>query len=116
MKFLVLVFGMAVVCFGAGPSKELVGRKGGGKIVLPVNQTVTPVGIQVELPGLRPQGLALSPDGKLLVTSGKTSELVVIDPGSGAILQRVSLPNEGQNEPQPTVPSSNILRSEEHTS
>ena len=40
----------------------------------PVNQVLTPIGRQVDLPGMRPQGVALSPDGKLLVVSGKTSE------------------------------------------
>src|SRR5688572_24125622 len=109
MRFLVFLFAFMGICHGAGPSRELVGRKP-GRIVLPVNQTVTPVGIQVELPGLRPQGLALSPDGRFLVTSGKSSELVVVDARTGAVLQRVTLPNEGQNEPQPQVPSSNILQ------
>src|SRR5438876_10597584 len=52
-------------------------------ISVPVNQVLTPAGVQVELPGLRPQVIALSPDGKLLVTSGKTPELIVIDPSTG---------------------------------
>src|SRR5207248_10167368 len=43
--------------------------------------------------GTRPQVIALSPDGALLVTSGKTPELVVIDPRTGKILQRVQLPS-----------------------
>ena len=30
----------------------------------PVNQHLTPAGTLVELPGVRPQALALSPDGK----------------------------------------------------
>jgi hypothetical protein len=81
---------------GPGPSRpadtEAVGRRGGNRTVLPVNQVVTPLGVQVELPGLRPQALALSPDGRLLITSGKTSELVVVDPATGAIRQRVPLP------------------------
>lgn len=105
MKSLLLLFAI----IGATASRELVGRKE-GKIILPINQTVTSVDIPVDLPGLRPQGLALSPDGKILVTSGKTSELMIVDPSTGAILQRVTLPNEGQNEPQPQVPSSNILQ------
>ena len=67
-------------------------------------------GLQVELPGLRPQGLALSPDGKLLVTSGKTSELIVVNPVTGEVRQRVALPNDKLNEPQPAVPSANILK------
>src|SRR3954470_11768137 len=109
MKSLVFLFAVAAICCGATPNREQVGRKP-GKIILPVNQTVTPLGLQVELPSLRPQALALSPDGRILVTSGKSSELVVIDPSTGAILQRVALPNEGQNEPKPEAPSANILQ------
>ena len=51
---------------------ETVGRHGANRTVLPVNQVVTPLGVQVELPGLRPQALALSPDGGILITAGKT--------------------------------------------
>jgi YVTN family beta-propeller protein len=40
---------------------------------------------------MRPQALALSPDGKILVTSGKTTNLVVIDPASGKTIQTLSL-------------------------
>jgi len=69
-----------------------VGRSDGDTTVLPVNQIVTPVGVQVELPGLRPQVLALSPDGRMLATSGKTNEIVLLDPASGEILGRVRPP------------------------
>lgn len=69
-----------------------VGRSDGDTTVLPVNQIVTPVGLQVELPGLRPQVLALSPDGRILATSGKTNEIVLLDPASGEILGRVRPP------------------------
>jgi DNA-binding beta-propeller fold protein YncE len=69
-----------------------VGRSDGDTTVLPVNQIVTPVGMQVELPGLRPQVLALSPDGRILATSGKTNEIVLLDPASGEILGRVRPP------------------------
>jgi DNA-binding beta-propeller fold protein YncE len=58
----------------------------------PMNQTVTPAGIFVPLAGMRPQALALSPDGKLLVTSGLTHELVVLDPVTGSIRQHVDMP------------------------
>ena len=92
-----------------GSTSEPVGRAGTNRIVLPVNQVVTPLGIQVELPGLRPQTLALSPDRKLLAVSGKTSELLIIDPATGVIRQRVPLPNDKQNEPEPDVVSPNIL-------
>ena len=90
--------------------RETVGHKAGGRSVTPVNQTLTPLGRQIELPGLRPQVLALSPDGSRLLVSGKTSELLVLSPVTGEILQRVALPSEQVNEPQPTVPSSNILK------
>ena len=89
-------------------SQERVGRGPNG-IVTPVNQRLTPVGRIIELPGLRPQVLVLSPNGRLLVTSGKSSELVVLDPVSGAIRQRVVLPNEKQ-ESLPDIVSPNILK------
>ncbi len=69
-----------------------VGRSDGDTTVLPVNQIVTPVGMQLELPGLRPQVLALSPDGRMLATSGKTNEIVLLDPASGEVLGRVRPP------------------------
>ncbi len=76
----------------SGPDgRETVGRHA-GRVVLPLPQTLTPLGRQVELPGMRPQALALSPDGRLLAVSGKSSELVILDPGTGAVRQRVPLP------------------------
>lgn len=90
-------------------SSEPVGHDSSRRTVTPVNQVLTPEGIHVQLPGVRPQALALSPDGQLLVTSGLSSELLVIDPGTGAIRQRVQLPSSAQNEPVPDVVSTNIL-------
>ena len=86
---------------------ELVGQAGPQRYVTPVHQVLTPLGIQVELPGLRPQALALSPDGRLLATSGKTQELVLIDPTSGAVKQRVALPSSKAQDP--SAVSSHIL-------
>jgi YVTN family beta-propeller protein len=68
-----------------------VGRSADG-LITPVNQRVTPAGIQIDLPGMRPNALALSPDGKLLVTAGLTHELVAVNPATGEIVQRVSFP------------------------
>jgi YVTN family beta-propeller protein len=87
---------------------ESVGEESPQRYVTPVHQVLTPVGIQVELPGMRPQALALSPDGRLLVTSGKTSDLVVIDPQTGEIKQHVALPPAKARSPE-TV-SSQILK------
>jgi DNA-binding beta-propeller fold protein YncE len=76
---------------------------------VPTNQVVTPSGKQIPLPGLRSQALALSPDGRLLAVSGKTSELLILDPAAGAILQRVDLPAEGPVGSPPEAASPNIL-------
>jgi YVTN family beta-propeller protein len=70
---------------------EAVGRTANG-LETPVNQLVTPAGTQIELPHVRPNALALSPDGKLLVTSGLTNKLLVIDPAAGKISQTVTFP------------------------
>jgi len=92
---------------GSKPNTERVGRTG-SNAVLPVNQRITPAGQFIDLPGLRPQAIALSPDGRLLLVSGKTSELLVLDPADGSIRQRVPLPND-KREPGADVVSPNIL-------
>ncbi len=89
---------------------QLVGRLGDQWMMTPVNQLVTPVGTLVELPEMRPQAVALSPDHRILVVSGRTSEIVVLDPATGEIKQRVELPAEDQTEPLPEVVSPNILK------
>ena len=86
--FLVAAIGFPTA--GEAP-RETVGRPAPGRVVLPVPQTLTPLGRLIELPGLRPQALALSPDGQMLAVSGKTNELLILDPASGEIRQRVSL-------------------------
>lgn len=78
----------------AEPTSERVGHTPDGRVVTPVNQVVTPYGQQIDLPGLRPNEVALSPDGTLLVTSGKTAELIVLDAATGAVRQRVAMPSE----------------------
>ena len=92
---------------------ETVGPSGAdapGRTVLPVNQVVTPAGTLVALPGMRPQALALSPDERLLAVSGKTHELVLIDPADGRIRQRVALPARADGRNAPEAPTPNILR------
>lgn len=78
------------------------------RVITPVNQVLTPLGIQVELWGLRPQTLALSPNGRVLATSGKTHELILVNPDSGDILTRVPLPSEKASSPEAV--SSHILQ------
>ena len=83
---------------------ESVGRKPDGRTVTPVNQTLTPHGRSIDLPGLRPQALCLAPDGRHLYVSGKTAELLVLDAGTGEVLQRVALPAEERRTPAQPSP------------
>jgi DNA-binding beta-propeller fold protein YncE len=85
-----------------GDTPATVGRSTNG-LVTPVNQRITPAGIFVELPGIRPNALALSPDGKILVTAGLSHELVALDPATGKILQRVPFPADAAQEEKPVV-------------
>jgi YVTN family beta-propeller protein len=62
----------------------------------PVNQRLAPAGTLVDLPGIRPNALALSPDGALLVTSGLKAELLILDPVTGNVLQHVPMPSDKQ--------------------
>jgi len=61
------------------------------RYVTPNGQWLTPAGLQVELPGMRPQAVALSPDGALLAVACKGNVLALIDPANGTILQTVAL-------------------------
>ena len=88
----------------------LVGWMRDDAIMTPVNQLLTPYGRQIGLDRMRPQAMALSPDGALLVVSGKSNELVVIDPNNGQVVDRVAMPADDQNQPQPNVVSGNILQ------
>ena len=86
-----------VICLSRGQGQDVtapVGRGSAGRTVTPVNQITTPAGQQLDLPGLRPQALALSPDGKLLAVSGKSNVVVLVDPTTVRILQSVPLPSE----------------------
>lgn len=80
-----------------------------GRVILPINQVLTPAGKQVELPSMRPQVIKFSPNGKILVTSGKTAELIVLDPSNGKILQRVKCPSSSASTETNSV-SNQILK------
>lgn len=70
-------------------------------IVTPVNQIVMPAGVLVELRDTRPLALALSPNGKLLVTSGLRHDLLVFDSATGKVLQKVAFPEDKSAEEKP---------------
>jgi hypothetical protein len=87
-----VAFSFQRVCAGDfDATTETVGPGANG-LVTPANQRITPAGIQIELPRVRPNALALSPDGKLLVTAGLTRELIAVNPATGKILQHVPFP------------------------
>jgi len=108
-----VLLGLLAAASGRPPAsdqdRETVGKKSPGRTVLPVNQVVTPVGIQLSLPGLRPQALALSPDRTFFVVAGKTHEIIVADAATGLIRQQVVLPAEKQEEQRPQSVSPMIL-------
>ncbi len=74
--------------------ESAVGKVGENTYLTPTNQVLTPAGRQIDLPGLRPQALALSPDERILVTSGKNNRLIVIDPVTAEVLEQVDMPGE----------------------
>jgi len=92
-----------------GRDSEFVGQSIDESIVTPVNQRLTPAGKWLDLPGMRPQVIAISPNGKIAVTSGKTSKLVVMDPVTTEILQQVDLPSE-ESKTAPDQTAANNLK------
>ncbi len=94
----------------AASTNGTVGQVGPNVFSTPANQMLTPAGRQLELPGTRPQAIALSPNGRLLAVSGKTPELFIVDPATAKILQRVSLPAARTQDATPGVVSSHILK------
>jgi DNA-binding beta-propeller fold protein YncE len=79
------------------------------ELVTPISQTITPAGFKIDMPGMRPQVIALTPDGKYLVTSGKTNALVVINAETRQIAQTVEFPSQDQTT-EPEIASPNILK------
>ena len=64
--------------------------------------------VQVDLPGLRPQALALSPDGRILLTAGKTSRARRRRPGHRRHPPARAAP-EDEGRPRPRRRRANIL-------
>ncbi len=83
-----------------------------GGAMLPTQQLLTPAGTQVELPGMRPQVLAFSPDGSMLATCGITHELVLVDPATGKVLQHLPLFSRKPGAAAP--PSANDLKPDQN--
>src|SRR5262249_50985832 len=107
---LLLLCGLNVWAGQPDPATEQVGRASGERLVTPVNQIVHPAGKQIDLPGLRPQALSLSPDGTLLAISGKTSHLLILNPATGETRQRVFFPGDPTNQTRSAASSRNLLK------
>ncbi|NDG64533.1 MAG: phosphoesterase, partial [Planctomycetes bacterium] len=91
-------------------TNDPVGQVGINRFFTPTNQLLTPAGKLVELPGMRPQAIALFADGTRLITAGKTSEIVVVDPSSGEIIQRITLPAEDETHASANPVSPRLLK------
>ena len=100
---LALVPAVSLLAQDAAPTApERVGpdaKLGQSRVVTPDNSILSPAGRQIDLPKMRPQAAALSPDGQLLAVSGKASVLVIINPADGTIRQSVALPSEDDTQP-----------------
>ncbi len=79
-----------------------------GTYVTPV-AVITPAGHRIDLAGMRPQVLVLSPDRKSLITSGKTNKLIVINPDTNEVTQTIDFPSKEQTT-EPDISSPNILK------
>ena len=71
----------------------VVGEHGGGRVVVPTNQVLTPAGRLVTFRG-RPVDLALLGDGKTVAIKN-LGDLVFLDASIGTILQTLRLPSGG---------------------
>lgn len=94
-------------CIGGGGKTEVKAVNASG-VSVPVNQVLTPAGIQIELTGARPQVIAVSPDCQLLVSTAR-NDLVVLNPQTGQILQRVVLPLDQVKASKTNVVSTEII-------
>src|SRR4051795_6321500 len=70
---------------------DAVGRIATNRYALPTGQLLSPAGKQIELPTMRPQVFAMSPDRKVLIAAGKTNGIAVIDVASGKVIQMATM-------------------------
>ena len=94
---------------GCSLSERSLAPEARPSVSVPVNQRISAAGRQIELTGVRPQVLALSPDCRLLVTGGKNN-LVVMDPKEGKVVQNVSLPSDKLQADDAGIVSEEILK------
>jgi len=68
------------------PTAPTMGEQANGKVLVPTNQTVTPIGLVRRFDGERPKDLALSPDGKLIAVLAR-EEVRLFQPDGNIIAQ-----------------------------
>ncbi len=85
------------------PAVEKVGKIAEGKWLLPTGQTITPAGRQIDLPGIRPQALTLSPNGKYLAVAGSSKDVLIFDAATGQELSRMTMPGDTKVAAPPTA-------------
>jgi len=89
---------------------DAVGFQSDSRFITPVNQIISPAGHQVELPAMRPQALALSPDHQMLAVAGLTHGLILVTVATGKISQQVAMPSDQTEEA--TLMSPGILNAD----
>jgi len=89
------IVALTLIAFGfvAGTIAR-VGRQADGSIIVPTGQRLTPAGTQIEVAD-RPLGMALSPDGALMVvvtgSNFASRRLHVIDVASASVVQTINI-------------------------
>jgi DNA-binding beta-propeller fold protein YncE len=93
--FAVLSTVLATVGFAgnraAAEEPLVVGKAGGGRIIVPTNQVLTPAGQQITFPG-RPTDLALLPNRRTVAIKN-LRDLILLNVETGRILQTMRLPS-----------------------
>lgn len=90
----VAIFLAAAAPFADPSAQAHVGPLPDGRWMTPTQQILSPAGRQVDLPNVRPQQVALSPDGRMLVVGSNANDLLVVDPVTGQVTAHVPLPGD----------------------
>ena len=73
-----------------------VGRVAEGRWLLPTGQIIAPAGRQIDLAGIRPQALTLSPNGRFLAVAGSSKDVLIFDTATGQELSRTTMPGDAK--------------------
>lgn len=88
-SFCAVLAACSISVVAAGQTRENVGPQPDGRIVVPTNQTLSPLGRQVAFAG-RPVDLTLRPDGKVLAVLDR-KRVLTLDAESGEIIDSVRI-------------------------